>query len=85
MIRMQIQLTEEQRERLGAWAGRLGISLAEAVRRCVEDRLSAERLEVEPGQLVRDALAVAGRFADPAGGGRVARDHDAELAEAFRS
>jgi hypothetical protein len=55
MVRTQIQLTEEQCVQLKRWASRLGISLAEAVRRCVADRLAAafrRLLEQEQGYRV---------------------------------
>ena len=84
MVRTQIQLTEEQYVRLKRWASRLGISLAEAVRRCVADRLAAERLDVGRDSLVREAFSVVGKYADPEGASRVAKDHDEHLAAAYR-
>lgn len=84
MVRTQIQLTEEQHRQLKRWADRLGISLAEAVRRCVADRLAAERVELGRDALVREALAVVGKYTDPEGSSRVARDHDRHLAEVYR-
>jgi hypothetical protein len=83
MKRTQIQLTEEQHRELKRWAGRLGISLSEAVRRCVADRLATERLGTGPASLIREVRAVAGKYADPAGETDVAREHDRELGEAF--
>ena len=84
MIRTQIQLTEEQHRQLKLWAKRLGISLSEAVRRCVAARLADERLEEGRAGLVRDARAVVGKYADAEGESRVAKDHDDHLAEAYR-
>ncbi len=83
MVRTQIQLTEEQHRQLKRWAARLGISLSEAVRRCVADRLAAERVALGREALVREALAVVGKYADPEGASRVARDHDEHLPEAY--
>ena len=84
MVHMQIQLTEDQYRRLKRWANRLGISLAEAVRRCIGDRLSREETEGGREDLVREALPVLGKYADPDGPSRVGRDHDDHLARAFR-
>lgn len=84
MKRTQIQLTEEQHRGLKRWAERLGISMAEAVRRCVDERLQAEAAGLGREQLVREALSVIGKYDDPAGPARVGRDHDEHLAEAYR-
>jgi len=83
MVRTQIQLSEEMHRRLKRWANRLGISMAEAVRRCVADRLAEEKLELGREELVREALAVVGKYTDPGGATRVAHEHDAYLAEAY--
>jgi hypothetical protein len=83
MIRTQIQLTEPQYRDLKQWAARHRISLAEAVRRCVADRLAAERAEPDRSILVREALSVIGKYADPSGPSDVARHHDAELVKAY--
>ncbi len=40
--RMRIQLSAEQRRQLKRWAHYRGISRAEAVRRCVAERLAAD-------------------------------------------
>jgi hypothetical protein len=84
MVRTQIQLTEEQHRQLRRWAARLGISLAEAVRRCVSERLSAEKSVSGRKAMVREALAVFGKYEDPDGLKNVAVDHDGHLAEAYR-
>ncbi len=83
MIRTQIQLPDDMHRRLKAWANRIGISMSEAVRRCVSERLAGEQLELGRDGLVRDALAVVGRYADPGGPSRVAQDHDDHLSEAY--
>jgi hypothetical protein len=84
MVRTQIQLTEEQHRLLKRWAGHLGISLSEAVRRCVADRLTVERLDAGRADRVREALAVVGKYADPEGASRVTQDHDEHLADSYR-
>ena len=83
MVRTQIQLTEAQYRHLKRWAQRLDISLAEAVRRCVADRLAAEGSEPRRADRVREARAVIGKYADPAGASRVALEHDDHLTESF--
>jgi len=84
MVRTQIQLTEEQHRGLRRWASRLGVSLSEAVRRCVADRLRAEERAPSRQDRVRAALAVCGKYADPEGEAHVAAEHDRHLAEAYR-
>ena len=84
MVRTQIQLTEDQYRRLRRWARQLGISLSEAVRRCVAERLVLEERAPSREELVRAALAVCGKYADPDRPSRVAVDHDRHLAEAYR-
>jgi hypothetical protein len=84
MVRTQIQLPEDQYRRLRRWARERGISLAEAIRRCVADRLVAEEGAPSRAERVRAALAVCGKYRDPDGQSRVAIDHDRRLAEAYR-
>ena len=85
MVRTQIQLTQEQHRALKRWAARLGISLAEAIRRCVAERLSRNEALAGPADRVREARAVVGKYADPSGPSRVAQDHDDHLADAYRA
>ena len=84
MVRTQIQLSEDQHQRLKRWAMRLGISLSEAVRRCVVDRLSEERQDPGRKSRLREALEVCGKYSDPDGPSRIASDHDRHLAAAYR-
>ena len=84
MVRSQIQLTEDQHQRLKRWAGKLGISMAEAIRRCIAERLAAEEAAPTRAQLVREALAVAGAYTDPSGASDVALRHDDLLGDAYR-
>ena len=83
MIRTQIQLTEEQHRELKRWSSRLGISMAEAVRRCVADGLEAMRGEEAAPDRVKEALDVIGRYAS--GRTDVAERHDEHLADAYGS
>ena len=83
MVRTQVQLTDEQHARLKKWARERGISLAEAVRRFVADRLTADD-QGNRDSLVRDALAVLGKYADAVPPSNVAKDHDAHLARSYR-
>jgi hypothetical protein len=92
MVRTQIQLRDEQHRALRKWAGRLGISLSEAVRRCVAERLPQEekaptRAGKTPSraELIRNALSVVGKFRDCEGRSDVARNHDRYLDEAYHS
>jgi hypothetical protein len=84
MVRTQIQLSNEQHRQLRRWARRLGISLSEAVRRCVEERLAREEGRPLRADRVQAALAVCGRYRDPGGTLRVAGEHDRHLPEAYR-
>jgi hypothetical protein len=84
MVRTQIQLTPDLHRALKRWASRRGISLSEAVRRCVASQLTVDEREPERETLIRDALAVVGKYSDPSGKSRVARDHDRVLDEAYR-
>ena len=85
MVRTQILLAEEQHRRLTHYAGRLGISLAEAVRRCVDAHLARETSAPSRDARLRAALAVCGKYRDSEGQTRVAGDHDRHLDEAYGS
>jgi hypothetical protein len=84
MVRTQIQLEKGQYDGLRKWARRLGISLSEAVRRCVAAKLAAEEASPTPDERLRDALSVIGKYADAESPSRVARDHDRHFAEVSR-
>jgi hypothetical protein len=84
MVRRQIQLPEDEDHRLRRWAGRLGISVAEAVRRCVASSLRVEAEAPSREDRIRAALAVCGRYADPERDPDVAKAHDRHLADAYR-
>ena len=84
MVRTQIQLDDAQHRWLKRWASRLGVSLSEAVRRCMAARQEVEEAAADRASRLRDALAVCGKYADPSGASRVAKDHDKHLAAAYR-
>lgn len=65
MVRTQIQLPEEQYRRLRKWSRQLGISLSEAVRRCIADHLAHEEAAPSREDRIREALAVCGKYTDP--------------------
>jgi hypothetical protein len=84
MVRTQVQLTEEQYRQLKRWAARFRISLSEAVRRCIEERMDAEKSASGRKAMVREALAVCGKYQDPEGLTDVAVTHDQHLFRAYR-
>jgi transposase-like protein len=61
MVRTQIQLTERQAQSLRRLARRYGLSVAELVRRGV-DQVLASGPSVEADQKKRKAMAASGRF-----------------------
>lgn len=82
MIRTQIQIPESQYRQLKRWANQLGISVSEAVRRCIEQRFAAEKVAPDRASRVRDALAVLGKYRDEQPS-TVGPDHDDHLSKAF--
>jgi Ribbon-helix-helix protein, copG family len=81
VIRTQIQLTERQARRLRAHARDLGISLAEAIRRCVDRNLSDDM--PDRAALYDRAARLVGRFSPRRGARDLSRRHDRYLGEAF--
>jgi hypothetical protein len=80
MVRTQIQLTKAQHRAPKRWGGRLGISFAEAVRRCVADRLAREEVPAGRADRVREAAAVVGKYAP--GRSDIGERHDAHVTDA---
>jgi hypothetical protein len=78
MVRMQIQLTEDQARAVRRLARERGVSIAAVIRDAVERSL-AERPGARHDAWER-ALSVVGKFRGP--GGSVAEDHDEWFAEA---
>jgi hypothetical protein len=81
MVRTQIQLTEQQARRLRKEARQQGISLAEMIRRCVDQTLAGEK--ADRARLYERAAGLVGRFADRKGATDLARGHDRYLDKAF--
>lgn len=77
MVRTQVQLMEEQAQRLKALAQEEGVSLAELVRRAVEAYLQ-EKANGGFAERAQRALAAVGRFAS--GLKDVSQEHDRYLA-----
>jgi len=82
MVRTQIQLTERQSRRLHQTAKSKGISMAEYIRRVLEQALDREALP-DQDEIRQRAIAAIGAFTS--GETDVARHHDRYLAEAYRS
>jgi len=80
MVRTQIQLTERQSRRLRALAKRQGVSMAELIRRAVDQATNASLMTDEQEARAR-ALEVVGKYVDTASD--VSEEHDRYLAEAF--
>ncbi len=77
MVRTQIQLTEEQARRVRRIAQEEGVSIAEVIRRCVDQGLEESR--PSRAELWEKVLAVAGRFEDSTGAEDVSERHDEYL------
>lgn len=82
MIRVQVQLPEEQLRRVKSLASRSKVSIAEILRRAVGGYVQLERMP-DPAEKRRRAMAVAGQFRS--GRRDVSRRHDDYLTEAFRT
>jgi Arc/MetJ-type ribon-helix-helix transcriptional regulator len=80
MVRTQVQLTEEQLEKLRRLAAQAGTSVSDVVRQAVDALVAAGPTQRERRQRALGAIGVA------ASGARdVSVEHDAHLAAAFRS
>jgi len=82
MVRTQIQLTEDQAARVRQVAADRNVSMAEAIRQCIDQSLH-DALVLDPAKRRRRAAAVSGRFRS--GHAVTSESHDAVLAEALRS
>ena len=78
MIRMQIQVTEEQAAALRRRARAKNVSVAAVVRDAIDRELNGDDVQAAAWER---ALAVVGRY--HGGGGNVAEEHDKYLAEAY--
>lgn len=81
MVRTQIQLTEEQAKALKRMAARLGVSIAELVRRGV-DAILKSSAEVSPEERRRRAMAAVGKF--HSGRNDMSSRHDEEFVKAVK-
>ena len=80
MVRTQVQLTREQAQGLKRLAETQGVSMAEIIRGCVEERLrQPEGLTQE--EIKQRLMAIAGGFHGPSD---LAERHDDYAAEAYR-
>ena len=82
MIRTQIQLTEKQSAMLREVAAREHLSMAEIIRRGL-DQFLQDTLIPDPEARKQRALAAAGRF--HSGHADTSEEHDRVLAEAYES
>ena len=80
MIRTQIQLTEEQSQQLKRLARVEDVSVAELIRRSVDQFLQTH-IDVPYEERKRRALEIVGKYASDAGDTSV--DHDRYLAEIY--
>ena len=81
MVRTQIQLTEGQARRVRRLAEEQGVSMAEVIRRCLDQVLKSG--EPDRAALYSRAEAVVGQFEDGCGASDLARKHDDYLATSF--
>ena len=82
MIRTQIQLTEEQYERLKEMSAEQGISMARLIRESVDQILETSETQ-EMDELRRFAISIAGKYHDIEGATNVAENHDKYLDEIY--
>ena len=81
MVRTQIQLTDEQAQALRRIAARQHISMAEVIRKAV-DQFAETTAGIGDAEKKQRALSVAGRFRS--GLKDLASAHDRHLADTFR-
>lgn len=81
MVRTQIQLTEEQVEILKNLAASQNLSIAELIRRAVNNFIKTDS-EMDIGERKRRAIEIAGRF--HSGKRNISTKHDRYLVEAIR-
>jgi predicted transcriptional regulator len=82
VIRTQIQLTEEQDQRLRQLAAKRRCSLAEVIRQALDQYVEQIRGREDDVGRKHRALAAIGKYSG--GQADVSREHDEYLAEAFR-
>jgi 16S rRNA U516 pseudouridylate synthase RsuA-like enzyme len=80
MVRTQIQLTEKQAKAVKKMASAQGVSVAELIRRAVDNIVNSSTI-ADTEERKRRALEIAGKFRS--GKRDVSKAHDAYLAEAY--
>lgn len=83
-IRTQIQLTEEQMNKLKALASAQRVSVAELIRQSVDQMLRSPEL-IDMDERRRRAMAAAGRFSSGDKEANISSEHDRYLDEAYSS
>ena len=84
MVRTQIQLTEEQYQRLKDLATASNASLSELIRRSVDQLITSSK-GASLSERRKRAIAIAGRFHSGHPGEMVSADHDIHLVDSFSS
>jgi 16S rRNA U516 pseudouridylate synthase RsuA-like enzyme len=80
MVRTQIQLTEKQAKAIKKMASAQGVSVAELIRRAVDNIVNSSTT-ADTEERKRRALDIVGKFRS--GKKDVSKEHDAHLAEAY--
>lgn len=80
MVRVQIQFTESQSQRLREEAAARGVSLSAVVRQAIDDTVCARQVRPSRDELLQRSLAAMGRFRSEAGD--VSKRHDEYFADA---
>jgi len=81
MVRTQIQLTDQQAERIKRIAAARHVSMAEVIRNSVDSFTQTLEQDDQAARKER-ARAIAGRFSS--GTSDLSRNHDKNLAEAYK-
>ena len=80
MVRTQIQLTEKQAKAVKKMASAQGVSVAELIRRAVDNIVNSSTT-ADTEERKRRALDIVGKFRS--GKKDVSKEHDVHLAEAY--
>lgn len=81
MVRIQVQLTEEQAAKVRALAEAEGASVAEIIRRSIDKFVRRQSLPDDWEERRRRALAIVGKYAS--GAHDISEHHDRYLAEIY--
>jgi len=80
MVRTQIQLTKDQARALKALSASRHLSVAELIRRAIDNMLKTST-SADPEERLRRALEIAGKFSS--GMRDISKRHDAYLSEGY--